>query len=255
MRPMRTPSNVTMSRSLKFGSVCPSASAQIGGVERKLRLRHALEKRGLAEIELVIARHENVRPDHVGQRHDVRAVIDPRHQRRRQRVAGMAKITWPPLARSALTTAASRAKPPRRLPSGPPVGHQVDVVDQDEADPRRFCPRRPAARTTARPTRAARLRAADAGKLMGTALRPGGCACLACMQAAPLSRMLAPKRECHERSLAHRHCDRCRAAGCTAAGATTGQDRRAARQSRHAGRRRCRRPCAAISRNSCPIRA
>src|SRR3954451_2648961 len=77
----------------------------------------------------------------------------------------------------------------------------------------------PAARTTARPTRAgARLRAADARKLMGTAFVRGGRACLACMQAALLSRMLAPKRERHERSLAGCRCDRSRAPGCTPAG-------------------------------------
>src|SRR4051812_45319135 len=86
----------------------------------------------------------------------------------------------------------------------------------------------PAARTTARPTRAARLRAADARKLMGTAFVRGGRACLACMQAAPLSRMLAPKRECHEPSLAHCQRNRCRAAGCTPAGDDC-QDRRADR--------------------------
>src|SRR3954468_15939211 len=84
----------------------------------------------------------------------------------------------------------------------------------------------PAARTTERPTRAARLRAADARKLMGTAFVRGGRGCLACMQAAPLSRMLAPKWECHERSLAPYHCDRRRAAGCPAAGDHC-QDRRA----------------------------
>src|SRR5215469_18964259 len=46
-----------------------------------------------------------------------------------------AKITWPlvalALARSALPTAASRANPPRRCPSGI---SSLDVIDQNECD-------------------------------------------------------------------------------------------------------------------------
>ena len=105
------------------------------------------EEHRLAEIELVVAGHEDVRRDHVGERDDVRAAVDARHQRGRQRVAAMREdhvAAWPALARSAFTTAASRAKPPRRLPSGIScVAHQVDVVDQDEGDLARSARRAP----------------------------------------------------------------------------------------------------------------
>ena len=103
----------------------PVGAAQVGGIERKLRLRHALEEHRLAEIELVVAGRENVGRDHVGQRDDMRAAgrcrtsatatACRRHARRSR---------WPPLARSALTTAASRAKPPRALA----VGHQRSPI-------------------------------------------------------------------------------------------------------------------------------
>jgi hypothetical protein len=61
--PIRMPSSVTMSRSLKPGERPSVGLGHVGGEQRKLRLRHALEENRLAEIELVIARHENVRLD------------------------------------------------------------------------------------------------------------------------------------------------------------------------------------------------
>ncbi len=64
-------------------------AAQVGGVERKRRLRHALEKCRLAEIEFVVARHENVGVDHIGQFDDVGAAVDAGHQRGRDRVAAV----------------------------------------------------------------------------------------------------------------------------------------------------------------------
>ena len=46
-----------------------------------------------------------------------------------------ANTTWPPLARSALTTAARRAKPPRRRAvRHQRLAHLIDVVGQDEGD-------------------------------------------------------------------------------------------------------------------------
>ena len=63
--------------------------AQVRAVERERRLAHAFEENRLAEIELVIARHEDVRRDHVGERHDVRAAVEPGHHRGRERVAAM----------------------------------------------------------------------------------------------------------------------------------------------------------------------
>jgi hypothetical protein len=61
----------------------------VGGEQRKLHFRGALEECRLAEVEFVIARHEDVRLDHVGEIDDVRALVDARHQRRRQRVPAM----------------------------------------------------------------------------------------------------------------------------------------------------------------------
>ena len=59
----------------------PFRAAQVGGIKRELGFGHPLQECGLAEIEFVIARYEDVGRDQIGQRHDVRAVIDARHQR------------------------------------------------------------------------------------------------------------------------------------------------------------------------------
>lgn len=61
----------------------------VGGKHRELHLRHSPEENGLAEIEFMIARYENVRLECIGECNDMRALVDPRHQRRRQRVAAM----------------------------------------------------------------------------------------------------------------------------------------------------------------------
>ena len=117
---MRTPSKRHDRAVLELRQRLAVGAAQVGGIERKLRLGHALEENRLAEIELVVAGREDVRRDQIGERDDVRAAVDARHQRGRQRVAAMREHHRLPsraLARSALTTAASRAKPPRRLPS------------------------------------------------------------------------------------------------------------------------------------------
>ena len=55
-------------------------AAHVGAIERKICLCHALEEDVLAEVEFVIARHENVGRDHVGERDDVLATVDARHQ-------------------------------------------------------------------------------------------------------------------------------------------------------------------------------
>jgi hypothetical protein len=52
--------------------------AQVGGIAREFRLRHALEKYRLAEIELVVAGYEYVGRHHVCERHDVGALVDAR---------------------------------------------------------------------------------------------------------------------------------------------------------------------------------
>ena len=64
---------------------------QVCGEQPELRLRHALEEHRLAEVELVVAGREHVGRNHVGERDDVRAAVDARHQRGRQRVAAHAR--------------------------------------------------------------------------------------------------------------------------------------------------------------------
>src|SRR5262249_9152225 len=76
-----------------------------------------------------------VRRDHVGQRDDMRAVVDPGHQRRRQRVAAVREHDMTALRALGLH---NRGEP--RESSAPltvrhrDVAHQIDVVGQDESD-------------------------------------------------------------------------------------------------------------------------
>ena len=111
--------------------------AQVGGVEREFRLAHPLEEDLLAEIELVVAGRENVGADHVGERDDVLAAVEPRHQRGRQRVTGMREDHVAAVGfclgalglhdRGEPREAAAPLAVRHRL-----VAHDVDVVDQDE---------------------------------------------------------------------------------------------------------------------------
>ena len=59
----------------------PIRAAQVGGIKRELGFGHPLQEGCLAEIQFVVARYEDVGRDQIGQRHDMRAVIDARHQR------------------------------------------------------------------------------------------------------------------------------------------------------------------------------
>ena len=115
--PIRTPSKLTMSRSLIPGSGLPSGpvrlAAKTGNFASAMRLRKtALPKSnswlpgtkmsGLSALVSATMCAPWSTPDIS----EGDSVSPP-----------WANTTCPPLARSALTTAASRAKPPRRLPS------------------------------------------------------------------------------------------------------------------------------------------
>ena len=114
-----------------------------------------------------------------------------------------AKITWPPLARSAFTTAASRANPPRRWPSGIScVAHQVDVVDQDEGDAVRVCAAGLRGGRTARRRRGQNVIGAAADSDHGPAFRCGAASLSTHAMAAPGYRVM--RHVSHERSHAHR---------------------------------------------------
>ena len=116
-KPIRTLSTLMMVRSLKPGADCRRASAssrQTAGTWP----RHAVQEHVLAEIVFVVARHEEVGRDQVGERDDVLAAVDARHQRGRQRVAAVGEQHVPALGALGLDHAASRGKPPRRRPSG-----------------------------------------------------------------------------------------------------------------------------------------
>ena len=111
--------------------------AQVRRVKRKGRFAHALQKHGLAEIELMIARHQDVRRDHVGERNDVRAAVETGHHRRRERVAAVRDDHMASFARrfgalrlddcgKARETAALASIGKRLL------AHDVEVVEQHE---------------------------------------------------------------------------------------------------------------------------
>ena len=115
----------------------PIGAAQVGGVERELGLRHALEKGCLAEIEFVITRHENVGCEQIGKGENTGAPVEARHQRRRQRIAGMGEDHVGALGALGLDyrgepRAAAAALPVRHHL----IRHQINVIDQDEGDAR-----------------------------------------------------------------------------------------------------------------------
>ena len=112
-------------------------AAQVGGVAREFGLCHALEEGRLAEIELVVARHEHVERDHVAERDDVGAAVDPRHQRGRDGVAAMGEDDVAALGALGLDD----GRKPRETAAALAVGHhlvahQIDIVDEEESDPR-----------------------------------------------------------------------------------------------------------------------
>ncbi len=176
----------------------PVRRPQVGGKERKLGLAHALQEVRLAEIELVVAGRENVGRDQVGQRDDVGAVVDGRHQRRRERIAGMGEDDVAALGALGL----HHRSEPREAAAALPVrhhlvAHQIDVVDQDEGDARGLGPSRDDEQEPQTISVAAASRRM-AGIVTDLSLRgPSGSVCLARMHGPALSRMLS----CDERSL------------------------------------------------------
>ena len=116
--------------------------AQVGGVARKRRRAHALEKHRLAEIVFVVAGREDVGRDHVGQRHDAGALVEARHQGGRERVAAMGEDHAAAGGSGARALRLHHGGEPREAAAALAVwhrhvAHQVDVVDQDEGDLRR----------------------------------------------------------------------------------------------------------------------
>ena len=59
------------------------AAAKVGSKQREVRFRHAFKKDVLAEIELVVAGHEDIGRHHIGQRHQVGALVETAEQTRR----------------------------------------------------------------------------------------------------------------------------------------------------------------------------
>ncbi len=117
------------------------AVAHVGGVKREARLAHALEEDLLAEIEFVIAGHEDVGQDHVDKRDDMIAAVDARQQRGRKRVAGMGENDVAAGGRRPRAFGLDHGGKTREAAALAPVRpgllvHQIDVVDQDEGDGR-----------------------------------------------------------------------------------------------------------------------
>ncbi len=77
MMPSFTPPIVRISVSLKPGERLSVRPAQIGSEQGKLRLRHPLQENFLAEVVLMIAGRKHVRLDQIGQRDDMRTLVEP----------------------------------------------------------------------------------------------------------------------------------------------------------------------------------
>jgi hypothetical protein len=124
---------------LDAGQRAAVGRAQVCGIDRKRRLHHAFEEHALAEVEFVIARREYVRREHVGQRHDMGALVDPRHQRGRQGVAAMRQNDMPAIGARPGALCLDHGGKPGEAAAAPAVRHQrvtheIDVVRQDEGD-------------------------------------------------------------------------------------------------------------------------
>ena len=107
-------------------------TAQIGREDRKSRLAHALGEGRGAEIEFVVARNEDIRRRDVQEFDDMRAAVEPRHQRGGQGVAGMGvehRHAARPLGLHHSVEAGETA-------TALDLGHQVDVVDEEEREGR-----------------------------------------------------------------------------------------------------------------------
>jgi hypothetical protein len=108
---------------------------QVRGKHRKRHLRQPLEKHRLAEIELVVAGHEDVGLERIDQCDDVRALVDPRHQRRRQRVAAMREHHVSALRAFGLDHGGEAGEPAAAFPvRHRRLAHLVDVIGKDKGD-------------------------------------------------------------------------------------------------------------------------
>jgi hypothetical protein len=133
---------------LEVGDRRAGGIAQVRAIERKRRLRHAFQENRLAEIELVIARHENIRRDHVGERDDMRATVEPGHHRGGERVAAVRDDDVAPfggrLRPLGLDDRCQAGESAAALPVGEGLlAHQIEVVEQHERDGRRVRRLRP----------------------------------------------------------------------------------------------------------------
>jgi hypothetical protein len=89
----------------------------------------------------VIAGRENVGRDHVGERDDMGALVDARHQRGRQGVATMGEDDVAAASARLGALGLHHGGKPREAAAAPAIGrhlivHQIDVIDQDEGDAR-----------------------------------------------------------------------------------------------------------------------
>ena len=107
--------------------------AQIGGEGRVALGGGQLEIVVLAEVEFVVAGHEDVEPHLVLHRDDMGALVKARHQRGRVAIAGMAEQHRHALGALGLGDAGRARKAAAALF----VAHLVDVVDQQQREGRR----------------------------------------------------------------------------------------------------------------------
>ena len=122
---------------LEAGERRAIGTAQIGGEQRKPGFAHALEECRLAEIELMVAGYEDVGWYQIGQRDDVGAAVEPRHQRGRQGVPRMGEDHVAAFGALSLDDGSELGKPAAALAVGCQVcAHLIDIVDQDERDRR-----------------------------------------------------------------------------------------------------------------------
>ena len=88
----------------------------------------AFEEGRRPEIELVVARHEHVRRREVEQIHDMRALVEPGHQRGREGIAGMDVENRDAAGALGLHDRVEPREPAAALH----LAHQVDVVDEQQ---------------------------------------------------------------------------------------------------------------------------
>ena len=107
--------------------------ADVRGEVGEARGAHVLEIDVRAEIELVVSGHEHVRPDHVRQLDDMGALVEARHQRGREGVAGVAEQHRHAAGALLLHDGGELGEAAAALV----VAHPVDVVDEEQREGRR----------------------------------------------------------------------------------------------------------------------